>query len=279
MNQSSVGIIGCGWLGRALAKQLLIQSYSVKATVRDSVKKELLLKEGVDCEYLTVPDDVSPLHNVFQQKTLIVAITPGFKRGKTDYASNIASIVAAAEATKVEKIILVSSTGIYQEHSGNVDEETNVHDVTTSTNSKSSLLVEAERSVLNFSKKGRILRLSGLVAEDRKPGKFLAGKTNLMDAELPVNLIHRDDCVALLIKLIQQNSNTQDQQIFIGVSQTNANKKQFYTAAALALGLVPPSFNEVKNDILVKRKVYGKKTRQWLNYQYKYDDLLVWLKS
>lgn len=279
MNQSSVGIIGCGWLGRALAKQLLIQSYSVKATVRDSVKKELLLKEGVDCEYLTVPDDVSPLHNVFQQKTLIVAITPGFKRGKTDYASNIASIVAAAEATKVEKIILVSSTGIYQEHSGNVDEETNVHDVTTSTNSKSSLLVEAERSVLNFSKKGRVLRLSGLVAEDRKPGKFLAGKTNLMDAELPVNLIHRDDCVALLIKLIQQNSNTQDQQIFIGVSQTNANKKQFYTAAALALGLVPPSFNEVKNDILVKRKVYGKKTRQWLNYQYKYDDLLVWLKS
>lgn len=279
MNQSSVGIIGCGWLGRALAKQLLIQSYSVKATVRDSVKKELLLKEGVDCEYLTVPDDVSPLHNVFQQKTLIVAITPGFKRGKTDYASNIASIVAAAEATKVEKIILVSSTGIYQEHSGNVDEETNVHDVTTSTNSKSSLLVEAERSVLNFSKKGRILRLSGLVAEDRKPGKFLAGKTNLMDAELPVNLIHRDDCVALLIKLIQQNSNTQDQQIFIGVSQTNANKKQFYTAAALALGLVPPSFNEEKNDILVKRKVYGKKTRQWLNYQYKYDDLLVWLKS
>ena len=91
---------------------------------------------------------------------------------------------------------------------------------------------------------------------------------------MPVNLIHRDDCVALLIKLIKSESLTQS--IFIGVSQTQANKKEFYTTAANALNLTPPDFND-ENTLTYARKVYGEKTRQWLGYQYQHDDLLAWL--
>ena len=61
MNKKSVGIIGCGWLGRVLAQQLLVQGYSVKATVRDVDKQATLLASGIDCERLSVPEEATAL--------------------------------------------------------------------------------------------------------------------------------------------------------------------------------------------------------------------------
>ncbi len=278
---NSIGIIGCGWLGKALAKQLQTQNYNVKVTVRSAEKQALLIDKGYDCECLTIVDGVLSSNAIFSQHTLIIAITPGFKRGLSDYANNIANTVTAAKAGSVERIILISSTGIYQHNQGDVDEDSHIEMTqsdcakgVSSPNDKVSLLAKAEQAVINFNQQSKVVRFSGLVAEDRKPGKFLAGKTELAGAQMPVNLIHRDDCIGLLCELIKNESLLQ--QIFIGVSQTTANKKAFYTAAANALNLTPPQF---KSEALLThaRKVYGEKTRQWLNYQYQHDDLLTWL--
>lgn len=274
MTLPTVGIIGCGWLGIALASYLITNQYQVKVTVRTPEKQQVLQQAGFDCELLTMSADVTepqadlPLA-IFQQDILVIAITPGFKQGRKDYANNIQNIISQAEAGQVKKIILISSTGVYQGLHGQVDELTPL----ALTNEKSQILGQAEQAVVNFSGQGQVLRLAGLVAEDRKPGKFLAGKVGLAGGKSAVNLIHREDCIGLLAKLIAHDIN---QKIFVGVSQTKATKADFYQAAATALQLIPPSFTQ-DNETHDNRQVLGERTRDWLAYQYQYDDLLAWL--
>lgn len=271
MTLPSIGIIGCGWLGKALANYLLTNQYQVKVTVRTPEKQQTLKQAGFDSVIFSVPTPVGCQQGIFQQDILVIAITPGFKRGCKDYADNIQEIVLQAQAGQVKKIILISSTGIYQGLNGQVDELTPL----VLADEKSKILAEAEKAVINFSGQGKVLRLAGLVAEDRKPGKFLAGKVGLAGGNSSVNLIHRLDCIGLIYKLITLDL---EQKIFVGVSETKATKVEFYQAAAKVLALTPPTFEQaaVEQD---NRHVVGEQTRKWLNYHYQFNDLLTWLSN
>jgi hypothetical protein len=68
--------------------------------------------------------------------------------------------------------------------------------------------------------------------------------------------------------------------IFNGVSATQVTKKQYYQAAANALNLPMPNFEE-KDLISVSdpKIVSGKKTKEALAYTFFHDDLLTWLEQ
>jgi Trk K+ transport system NAD-binding subunit len=70
----NVAIIGCGWLGYALAKQLLREQYRVTVTVQSEEKKQRLAKEQIDTELLILPveDPKSTVLSVFGHDTLII---------------------------------------------------------------------------------------------------------------------------------------------------------------------------------------------------------------
>lgn len=282
MSKPSVGIIGCGWLGEFLAQQLLSKQYSVLVTVRQTEKQTALIKQGISCELLSIPESLGDTHPIFSQDILVIAITPKFKRGLTNYAKNIKKIVDIAEQKNIQQVILVSSTGVYQGITGLVDEHTTIQ---TDYDQKVSLLNEAEQVMLSYSNKGQVLRLAGLVGDDRKPGRFLAGKQGLTGAYEAVNVIHKTDAAGLLISLIEQDlaqsKNKNLEKIFVGVSHTNVNRLQYYQKAAQVLSLVEPIFindeNESTVDLINAKKVIGDKTRQWLSYEYKHDDLYQWL--
>ena len=269
----SVGIIGCGWLGLALAKKLQTMAVPVVVTVRGEAKQQALTDNNLDCHLLSLPNHCSSQNPVFKQDILIIAITPGFKKGRSDYADNIKMIAQAAQQNSVKKIILISSTGIYLGLDGEVNEQTTI----VAQNEKSRILSNAEQAVLEYDNTGIILRLSGLVGEDRLPGKFLAGKKGLSGANAPVNLIHQTDVIGLILALITQELS---EQIFIGVSHTLVNKAQFYSKSAEVMSLTPPTFlpEQSADHAMVKNHhVNGDNTRQWLNYQYQIDDLYQWL--
>ncbi|MGJ8691560.1 MAG: NAD(P)H-binding protein [Thalassotalea sp.] len=286
INQS-IGIIGGGWLGLALAKQLIQYQVPVTVTVRKDTKLQVLAAQNIVAQLLELPNNCQPDNPVFQQDVLVIAITPGFKQGKTDYADNIKTLLAAAQHNKVKKIILISSTGIYLGVNERVDE----HSIITPNSAKTRLLYEAEQAVLNYSANSAVLRLAGLVGEDRLPGKFLAGKTELPAGDAPVNLIHQKDVIGLLCALINKQVTAG---VFIGVSKTSASKARFYQQAAVAMGLTPPTFSSsivakltpaeqverstaANTETIKSHQVNGDKTRQLLAYQYQYDDLLQWL--
>jgi len=273
----SVGIIGCGWLGKALAASLLDKNISVLATSSKLENIDKLTQQSIIAQQLILPADINQLalHDVFTKQCIVIAITPQFKQGRTDYANKVSQLVDAAKKRNlVQRIILLSSTAIYGGLEGIVDEES----VINMTAEKVQILYAAEQAVLNFSPQGAVLRLAGLVGPERHPGKFILANRTLSNSSAPVNLIHQQDAVGLIESLLQDKSSVG---VFNGVCDTHVSKQKYYQAAAKALKLDPPIFaqeshtQEKTNE--TTRVVSGEKVKQDLNYKFIYPDLLTWL--
>lgn len=288
-NNYSVGIVGCGWLGKALAQQLLAKNISVLATSSQLENVDKLNQQGIKALQLVLPTKEIDLaqHDVFKQSNLVIAITPQFKQGRTDYADKVISLIHAAQQGLVERIILLSSTAIYDGLTGLVDENSKL-DLETE---KVKILNAAEQAVLNFSKQeaeqktqqGIVLRLAGLVGPERHPGKFILANKTLNNSTAPVNLIHQQDTVGLIELLLKAPfsqdklcSDNNTQVIYNGVSDTHVSKQQYYQAAAKALGLNPPRFSK-ESVKKTTRIVCGKKAKQVLGYNFIYPNLLTWV--
>lgn len=277
--KQSVGIIGCGWLGKALAGSLSQKNIQVLATSSKLENVDKLLKQSINAQPLTLPADEVALfqHDVFKQECLVIAITPQYRQGRTDYPEKVKQLIkAAAHNGIVERIILLSSTAVYDGLEGTVDEDSTLNLATE----KVALFKAAEQAVLTYSKQGFVLRLAGLVGPERHPGKFLLAKRTLSNSMAPVNLIHQQDAVGL-IEAILQASTTQC--IFNGVSDTHISKRAYYQAAAKSFGLTAPAF--IQDNTVVSKKeptdkiVSGAKAKQELNYTFAYPDLVSWVAS
>lgn len=285
----SVGIVGCGWLGSALAHQLKAQGITVLASRSNIENTEQLKSQGINTEVLCLPAEQALLNTyaIFKKQCLVIAITPQFRQGCVDYADKVKQLVESAKAGNcVEQIILLSSSAIYNGLSGQVDECIEL-DLSAD---KVSVLNDAEQAVLSFNensanesdnsianRKAYVLRLSGLVGPNRHPGKFLLNGRMLKSPLAIVNLIHQQDAIGLIQALLQSDIRGG---IFNGVSSTKVTKKQYYQAAASALQLPTPNFEESNLASESDPKIVSsKKTRTELDYSFIYDDLLNWLEQ
>ena len=267
----SVGIIGCGWLGYALAKRLLVEKYQVTVTTQSEDKKTKLLNENIDAELLSLPinDPESMLLSIFTHKTLIISITPQIRQGRNDYPEKVAQIIKMAELGEVEKVILLSSTAVYNGLSGLVDEQS-ILDMNAN---KVAIITAAEKTAIKFSGTTVILRLAGLVGPERHPGRFLQGKKVLAEPQAFINLIHQEDAVGILMELIEEES---IRGTYNAVSATETSKQHYYHAAASALRLPLPEFS-FETSMRFGKRINDAKLRDTLKYQFKHDDLIVWL--
>jgi nucleoside-diphosphate-sugar epimerase len=267
----SVAIIGCGWLGYALAKQLLVAKYRVSVTTQNTEKQKKLLAENIDAELLSLPvsDTESVVLSAFNQETLIISITPQIRQGRSDYPEKVAQLVKMAESGKVTRIVLLSTTAVYNGLSGVVDE----HSALDLTAEKVAIIMGAENEVRKFSGKSVILRLAGLVGPERHPGRFLQGKRVLAEPQAFINLIHQGDAVGVLTHIIADPNFSGT---YNAVSATETCKEHYYQAAANALNLPLPEFS-FETSMRFGKRVNDEKLRTKLNYQFVYDDLIVWL--
>lgn len=268
---NSVAIIGCGWLGHALAKRLLNEKYRVIVTTQSEEKKLKLANEDIDAELLSLPisEPKSLALNAFNCTTLIIAITPQIRQGRRDYPEKVAQLREMAELGKVKRIILLSTTAIYNGLSGLVDEQA-ILDLSTE---KVAIVNDAENAAREFSCETVILRLAGLVGPDRHPGRFLQGKKVLSEPQAYINLIHQDDVVGVLMTIIAEQNVSGT---FNAVSATETCKEHYYQAAASALNLPIPEFS-FESSKGVGKRIGGAKLRDHFNYQFIHDDLIAWL--
>ncbi|PCI59159.1 MAG: NAD(P)-dependent oxidoreductase [Gammaproteobacteria bacterium] len=274
-SSTRVAIIGCGWLGTALVQELLKHKIDVIASTTSPTKLKKLASLSIKAEILSLPCEQHLLNKAvfFQQQQLVICIPPQLKYGKTNYQAKISTLVIAAEQAKIKHIILISTTAVYRGLSGLITENTDLN----FEDDKVKCLHNTEQAVLNFKGNSSIIRFAGLVGEDRHPGRFLAGKTNLANSKHTVNLIHQQDAVAMIIALLKQTQPcSQTQQIFNGASTTAATRKKFYQQAAKALQLTPPTFNEAENS-LGNKIISVKKIQDKLNIKLVYPDLIKWL--
>lgn len=266
-----IGLIGCGWLGTEVVKVLVDDKFDVVATTTTPDKLGEITKLGAHAELLSLPfqHDEGSTATAFSCQTLVVCIPPQLRKGKTDYADKIRQIVQYAELGSVDKIILISSTAIYEGIIGDVSENSTLKRNIT----KVDILAKSEQSVLGFNGQSIVLRCSGLVGEDRHPGRFFKHNKKLTAPNAYVNLVHQVDVVEQ-IRLLIDNSYIEG--IFNVTSDMQVTKKHYYTIASTAVGIEPPMFDD-SSEVELGKYVVGAKLKDSLHYRYQYGDLVSWL--
>jgi nucleoside-diphosphate-sugar epimerase len=169
---------------------------------------------------------------------LIIDIPPKLRgNSKEDFVGKIETLIPFIEKSAIENVLFISSTSVYGDDNSSVTEETNPN---PDTESGRQLVLAEQLLQSNSNFKATILRFGGLIGEDRHPIRFLAGRQNIENPEAPINLIHQDDCIGIILKILRQNSWNET---FNAVTPFHPSRKEYYTQKATDLNLVPPEFN------------------------------------
>ncbi|QKJ62078.1 NAD-dependent epimerase/dehydratase family protein [Flavobacterium sp. M31R6] len=249
-----ISILGCGWLGLPLAKALLTNGFSVKGSTTSEGKLSTLKSLGIN-PFLIALDSKNITGAIEDflngSETLIIDIPPQL-RGKNleTSASNekvfvekIKTLIPYIEKSTIKNVLFISSTSVYGEVNGMISEET----VPKPNTESGKQLLEAESLFQNNNNfKSTILRFGGLIGEDRNPIKSLAGKINLENPKTPINFIHQEDCIGIILKIIATDFWNE---IYNGVSPFHPTRETYYTQKATELALPLPQFDHSKPSI------------------------------
>jgi len=270
-----ISILGCGWLGFPLAKALLANGFSVKGSTTSESKLSTLKSVGIESFLISL--DSKNVNGAVEDflngsETLVIDIPPQLNRKNSDsstdpssalgmvFVEKIKKLIPHIEKSTVKNVLFVSSTSVYGEVIGTINEETNPKPDTES----GKQLLEVEKilqSNSNFTT--TVLRFGGLIGEDRNPINFLAGKENLENPKTKINFIHQEDCIGIILKIITSDSWNET---YNGVCPFHPTREAYYSQKATELGLPLPLFDHSKPS--VDKLVLGDKTEIILGYRF-----------
>jgi nucleoside-diphosphate-sugar epimerase len=213
-----------------------------------SVKAEPFI---VDIERLS-----SNIHIFLQANVLIVNIT-------SKNIDAFSSLIQEIDKSEIEKVLFVSSTSVYENNNKTISESDGLE-------SKSSPLFRIENLFRKSSKfNTTIIRFGGLIGYSRNPGKFFSNGRLVHNPDAHVNLIHRDDCIGIISKIVKQEVWGE---VFNCCADTHPTKRGFYTQAATSIGVPPPAF--VNTDATSFKIISNEKVKRILNYEFLHPDLM-----
>ncbi|MEZ0007318.1 nucleoside-diphosphate-sugar epimerase [Flavobacterium sp. 28YEA47A] len=261
-----ISILGCGWLGLPLAKDLLEKGFSVNGSTTSENKLSILESSEVKPFLVTVsPEGIQGNLNDFlkDSEILIIDIPPKLKGDTNEnFVAKIQNLALEIEKSSIKKVLFISSTSVYTdaENIPVITEE----DIPNPDTKSGRQLFESENLLLNNPKfSTTILRFGGLIGEDRHPVKFLSGRENIENADGPINLIHQKDCIGVILKIIEKDCwNT----VFNAVAPIHPSRKEYYTQKAESLGLDLPKFNAEKKS--VGKIIDSSKLKAVLDYKF-----------
>ncbi len=253
MKQKTIGILGLGWLGTALAQELRSQGHIVKGTVRSKDKMVDLKKQGIDTYYLELTEDkiYGDLADFFKDlDSLFINIPPGLRKNpESDFAYRIRLLMTFVRNASIPQVIFVSSTSVFKDEITIPTYNENSTPNATSNNGKK--IIDAEKVVRDFVPYATILRPCGLIGADRHPIKILSGRTGIKNPDAPINLVTRDHVIHIASQLINDDLKVS---IIHAISEPHTARKSYYDHIATARDLPAPEF-EVNSESVGKKIV------------------------
>ena len=228
----------------------------------------MLHQVGVDAyPFQLNPEPIGNLPFLLQADTLIIDIPPkAGKVGADVHPKQIQYLINAVQQSRVEHIIYVSSTSVYPELNRIIVES----DVTEPEQSAAPALVQAEQLVhhLASERMATVVRCGGLMGYDRIPGKYVAGRT-IDTGAVPVNYIHRDDAVGVLMALVQQRLTG----TFNAVAPEHPTREAIYRKSCADFEYELPTFSAPAEPVSYKI-ISPAKLLNAINYTFQYPDPL-----
>jgi nucleoside-diphosphate-sugar epimerase len=252
----TISLLGSGWLGLALNRHYQKQSVQVKTSTRTQ-KKINQLKEAGTIPYLVdIEDQSADIQDFLDCDVLIVNIT-------SKNISSYVELIFNMEASKVRHVLFVSSSSVYKNINDVVKESDGVENI-------NSPLYQIEKLFMdNPHFQTTVVRMAGLIGPARHPGRFFRKGKGVEQPKSPVNLIHQTDCVNIISQIIEQKV---WDETFNACASTHPTKQDFYGQAKQCLG--EPVANFIETNKSEFKIVCNQKVRQFLNYEFIYDDLM-----
>lgn len=275
--QTTVGILGCGWLGTPLAEQLLVEGFRVKGSTTQAHKLEALKNKGIETFLVRLTPEVEAvdLDKFLEIDTLVLNIPPGVRtKGEDFHPAQITNLIPYLRESSLKNIIYVSSTSVYPNVNREVFETEPLPNQDVSTDGVGSkgvnrALLKAEEMIKALPNKNiTIVRPGGLIGEDRIPGRYVAGRKGLAGGNNPVNYIHPTDLVGIIAEIIKQNIWGDTYNI---VAPQHPTRKEVYAQNAQLFGFELPEYAEEETDFKI---INGDKLIKTLNYQFQYPNPL-----
>lgn len=226
------GIVGLGWLGRELTRQLRESRIEYWGTTRKEFNWEIDDFPSTSCDVLFL--NTPPL-------------------------THISPIEFISKINFSGRIIFISSIGVYGNVIGTVTEETTPHPI-----SKNGVwLYEVENLLLKkFKNHITIIRAGGLIGGARHPVISLARKSGQVVPDRPVNLIHRNDLIGIVFAVLEH-------QVVIplvnAIAPYHPLKSQYYELWCHKLNLGPLRFSHcLESNIIIHSLFLDKLYPHWL---------------
>lgn len=255
-----IGIVGLGWLGLPLAKQLLHAGHEVIASNRSG--QTTLYHQRFTCfKYDPEQKKNSELEQFNTCDAVILAIPPRRESIKT-YASDC--VKAISYVTPQCKVILISSTSVYPNESDTYDEDRITDDMRM--HSPIGYAEHALSSLLG--ERLTIIRFAGLVGPNRYPVIAMAKSEKIYVGNEPVNLIHLEDALGVIRFVLDGNHWNL---VLNGVCNEHPTKKKCYLRMAACLNTKAPLFQDASSVVVVNRIISNNRLTQ-LGYRFIYPD-------
>ena len=232
-----VGIIGCGWLGFSLAEEFLSQGFEVRGTTT-SLAKTAILSEKRIAPFIFQLGEVLP-DSFFDALDYLIICFPISSKHSTEKYADFCSQLNSKVVTSTQ-LIFTSSTSVYSQDQDLTDERNGKID-------PDSINYYLEHRLTHyFPNKLTILRLGGLINETRHPIVHLAGRKEISNGNAPVNLVHRNDVIRMIMKCIELNI---EGELLNCVYPFHPSKAAYYTLKAKEFQLEPPTFTSDENSM------------------------------
>ena len=261
IQNSKIGIIGCGWLGFPLAKLLLNKNYLIKGSSTSKEKLLELKSNKIDPYYIEITEKgiIGDIDSFLDEiDVLIINIPPKIKSlPNENYSKKIQLIANKAEKRLINKIIFISSTSVYGSNQGKINSSTN-----PIPNSKNGVEILQSEKIISKNKNCTIIRFGGLIGSNRHPVYSLTKKNEVLNPKAPINLIHLEDCIQIIYSIILKEVWGK---ICLGVSPYHPTRENYYNTKCEALGLKRINF---VNDTTINKEVTDSKILKELNYNF-----------
>lgn len=264
-----ISVLGCGWLGLPLACELLNNSDLVNGSTRDPDKIGRIKEHGINPFLLELSPEMicENAKEFFDTEILILNIPPERRDDIVDFhPRQIQSIIDAVNSCPIKNIIFTSSTSVYPELNREVAEDETAE---PQKNSGRALKIAEDMLLGEPGFKTTVLRLAGLVGYDRNPRNFLKKRRVIHKINSPVNLVHRDDCIGVIMEIINRGIWGE---VYNVCCDKHPRRIDFYKSEGEKAGIEieDPGEKETADYKLVSNK----KLKDSLKYSFKYPDPL-----
>ncbi|UOQ96122.1 NAD(P)-binding domain-containing protein [Hymenobacter sp. 5317J-9] len=268
----TVLVLGCGWLGMALARALAAAGHEVLGTTTTPENLTGMEAAGIQSHLLRLGSDFNApaealLMRLLRAADVLVLNVPPRAAAAGAYPSLLRPVHRAVAAAGTPHVLFVSSTSVYPNEPRLMREA----DALSTRDAASDVLRAEGHFVPRYGQwKSTVVRLGGLMGPDRSPGRFLAGRRELEQGNAPVNLVHLTDVVGVLSAIIRHGvwGHT-----FNVCAEQHPPRRDFYPAAARYLKLEAPTFKEENN--VSGKTIDSSLVRSLVPYTFQHDDVLA----